>query len=407
MTIGTTASYVIYQGNGLTRQWDIPFPFLNKEDILVFLIDKHGEKTPLSGDFEIDQENKIFSYPQEDSDALPLSDEIYLLLQRKTALCQETEFLAQQSFDPQLLEQGYDKAMMIAQELAEELSRTVKFPLEKDSAETNAAAYLQRLQQAKQDAEKANQTAQESMSVASEAAQTAVKAGAAASQAVENLQHYAEVSSSARDEAVQARQEVFAMQESIGEVETAVEKSLAQSLLSAQEAQTAAANAEQSAQNLAAAQESAAQSASAAQSSAFLAQASQQAAAESAQTLQNMQDTLANKADCNLENVSGNVDFVTEQFCDGNGNWYRLYKSGWIEQGGVTSSTTTSLLKPMQDTSYTVFAVQRSTTPPTSSEGSPRGGAISATQIYVVGGAGGAAAAGGTNWIVFGQGAIQ
>ena len=49
------------------------------------------------------------------------------------------------------------------------------------------------------------------------------------------------------------------------------------------------------------------------------------------------------KANTDLSNVSANIDYVVESYDDGNGNWYRIYKSGWLEQGGVftpTNSTT-------------------------------------------------------------------
>lgn len=54
-------------------------------------------------------------------------------------------------------------------------------------------------------------------------------------------------------------------------------------------------------------------------------------------------------------------DYVVERYNNGT-NWYRVYKSGWIEQGGVTgalgynTSNTINFLKPYQNTNYSVFA---------------------------------------------------
>ena len=60
-----------------------------------------------------------------------------------------------------------------------------------------------------------------------------------------------------------------------------------------------------------------------------------------------------------------NYDFVVERYSDENGNWYRLYKSGWIEQGGVgkisNSGNTVSFLKSFADTNYTVLGNVRLT----------------------------------------------
>lgn len=35
--------------------------------------------------------------------------------------------------------------------------------------------------------------------------------------------------------------------------------------------------------------------------------------------------------------VNSNIDFVVGSYHDDNGNWYRVYKSGWCEQGGIAT----------------------------------------------------------------------
>jgi hypothetical protein len=63
--------------------------------------------------------------------------------------------------------------------------------------------------------------------------------------------------------------------------------------------------------------------------------------------------------------LGNNVDYVVESYNDGT-NWYRVYKSGWVEQGGkVTSQSallSVSLLKPYANTLYSVIASVGSTT---------------------------------------------
>lgn len=58
--------------------------------------------------------------------------------------------------------------------------------------------------------------------------------------------------------------------------------------------------------------------------------------------------------------AQADVDYVVESYKNGT-SWYRVYKSGWCEQGGRfagpvnnSSSFTVSFLKDMADTSYTV-----------------------------------------------------
>ena len=354
MTVRKIQPHVIYQGNGATTQWDIPFPFLNKEDISAFLINEKGIKTALLNDFEIDEENKIFIYPQPDIDMLPLPSQQRLLLQRKTPLSQETELLAQQSFDPKILEQGYDKAMLIAQELAAELELAVKFPLGSEQNQTDAGSYLLALKHAKEDVEQANSMAQQSVSVASSAAQTAVQATQAATQAANNLQHYAEESSTACIAAQQARQEVSQMQTHILQIHAEVQNAARETLDAAEQVEKAEVTIERTAQDLQMAQTSAAQSAQSAK-------VSQESAAASAQELLSMWEDLNNKADCDLANTRENLDFVVDKFLDENGNWYRVYKSGWVEQGGIVQSAasttkTFSFLKPFADGNYTLIA---------------------------------------------------
>ena len=65
---------------------------------------------------------------------------------------------------------------------------------------------------------------------------------------------------------------------------------------------------------------------------------------------------LSGKADTDLNNVSAGIDFVVETYHNGT-DWYRLYKSGWIVQGGVTpqgNNATVTLHKEFADTNYSI-----------------------------------------------------
>ena len=75
------------------------------------------------------------------------------------------------------------------------------------------------------------------------------------------------------------------------------------------------------------------------------------------------QQALSGKADTNLANIASNIDYVVDSYNDANGNWYRVYKSGWVEQGGISATVsataqqrfTVTLLKPMLSNSYSVL----------------------------------------------------
>ena len=67
-------------------------------------------------------------------------------------------------------------------------------------------------------------------------------------------------------------------------------------------------------------------------------------------------ETLSNKADIDLGNIPSNYDYVVaeqEPTSDNNSTWYREYKSGWVEQGGMWStseqtSATKSITLPVE-----------------------------------------------------------
>ena len=68
-------------------------------------------------------------------------------------------------------------------------------------------------------------------------------------------------------------------------------------------------------------------------------------------------EVLNGKMDNDLANLPSNIDYVVEQWADNN-NWYRVYKSGWCEQGGYNNGDITgvaysiSLFKAYRDPYY-------------------------------------------------------
>ena len=60
--ISTNISRVDYKGDGSTTEFPIPFPFIEKSDISVYLV-KDGEETLLDQDYYIDEVNKTVTYP--------------------------------------------------------------------------------------------------------------------------------------------------------------------------------------------------------------------------------------------------------------------------------------------------------------------------------------------------------
>lgn len=424
MTLSYSQAKVIYQGNGQNTKWAIPFAFLDASDLQIVRITPQGESQMVQQDFSIDlTENAVF-YPMPGSQTPPLAQGYKLMICRHTPLIQQTDFQAQQNFDPFVLEEGYDKAMMIAQEQAEALARAVKFPAHADVSSTDAAAYLQNLQQTLQQAQQAEQISLQTLEVARQGAQTAAEAAAGAADAVSLLEEYVqsgeEAKQLAQKWAVQTEAEVVPG-EGYGAKYYAA-KAAADAASAASSAEGAQLDASAAAGSASAAAGSAAQaSASAtAASSAKTAAQSAQNAAESAQTqaaassvaaassaasasqsaqkceelialagepaqkdLSNVtsiaassavQTALNAKANKDLSNgtkatqaninhiMPDTMDYVVASYADANGNWYRKYKSGWVEQGGqkdngapsASWTANISFLLPFQNTKYTL-----------------------------------------------------
>ena len=82
------------------------------------------------------------------------------------------------------------------------------------------------------------------------------------------------------------------------------------------------------------------------------------------------QEGLSGKADADLGNIPTHYDYVIERYDDEKGNWYEVWKSGRLRQGGKIARTTAgvtktiSLLKPFENTNYHVLV----TTQPDDSE---------------------------------------
>lgn len=70
-------------------------------------------------------------------------------------------------------------------------------------------------------------------------------------------------------------------------------------------------------------------------------------------------DALNNKVDLPANKSQSDVDYVVESYQNGT-SWYRVYKSGWCEQGGYVNNNTNyveiAFLKQFADTNYSIQA---------------------------------------------------
>lgn len=339
MTLSYSTGKVIYCGDGQSTHWQIPFAFLQAADLHVYVLHSDGTRARLSSGYQVDTTEKEVIYPLDTQEQAPLTAEEKLLILRRTPLQQDTQLEVQSTLDPQVLEDGYDKAMLIAQEQAEELSRAVKFPAGTADPTTDADAYLTRLEQATQTAAAADGQLQQSLSQAQQTVQTATEAAQGAQAAAGQLAQYAATAQAGAETATQQAQAVSVQAQLVAQQAEQVAGQAAAAQTAAQQAQTS--------------QTQAAQSAAAAAASA--AQAAQSAAGGG---------NMENKADKDLSNCPANYDYVVESKTPtaDDPTWYRKYKSGWLEQGGLAKNdadVTVTLLKPFADTNYSVQCTNR------------------------------------------------
>ena len=209
MTVANLKTKQIYPGDGVRRVWEIPFPFIRAEHMRLWRVDARGRAVEKTAGFTVDETEKEVTYPVEDSLELPLQAGEYLVLERQTPLTQETDLKRQAALDAQGLEDALDANVLRAQELAEGLSRALKFPVQTQGNETDAAAYITQLTDVQASAlsacGQAEQSAQQSADNAALCAQTAQESARLAVDAKAQVAQFQPQIESAKNAALQAQ----------------------------------------------------------------------------------------------------------------------------------------------------------------------------------------------------------
>lgn len=129
--INTSENRVTYLGDGNAKVFPISFPFLNREDIQATLVDEDNNTKILTSDYYIDLEAKTLTYPgyppgeekSESEQPAILKNGEKLVIKRDTALTQLSTLGDVWPFD--VTEDGLDKLTMIAQDIKDNLNRTI------------------------------------------------------------------------------------------------------------------------------------------------------------------------------------------------------------------------------------------------------------------------------------------
>ena len=171
MTISTTQTKIIYNGDGSNRRFDIPFPFLTDEDVKVFTLDAGGAQTDVSTKADISADRTYITYPANEGEPA-LGKDFRLVVMRQTALTQENDLIQQATLHKESLEKSLDKLTMISQEVQERLGRTVTMGVS-DEGEPSVANLINEMRSLYADIKAKVQTATEEAQKAIEAAVSA------------------------------------------------------------------------------------------------------------------------------------------------------------------------------------------------------------------------------------------
>ena len=165
MTVSSQTNKVIYIGNGVAKEFAIPFSFLEQEHLKVR--QKKNDIQTERTDWTVKSGNLIFA------DAPESGAEIAIV--REVPLTQETDYRDNEILHAETLERNFDKLTMQVQQLAEKSARAVTVDIFDD---TQADSLIPSIRKAVSDCQTAVETAEENVRTATEQATAATLSAA-------------------------------------------------------------------------------------------------------------------------------------------------------------------------------------------------------------------------------------
>ena len=184
MTVSSTNSKHIYNGNGVTVNWPYTFTIINTSDIKVYLTNTDAEVSEITTGFTVDELNSRVVYPAVGSGVPVLPTGWKITLVREMDLTQLLDLTRQGPLDSESLEEAYDKLTLIAQQHDEQISRCIIWAIDSTPSTVDTTAYLEQIQ--------AERTAAETAATAAETAQGLAETAQAAAETAQGLAETAE-----------------------------------------------------------------------------------------------------------------------------------------------------------------------------------------------------------------------
>ena len=182
MTVSCQTNKIIYIGNGVAKEFAIPFSFLEQQHIKVE--QKQGSVQTERTDWTVKNGNLVFAIAPESGAEIAIV--------REVPLTQETDYRDNEILHAETLERNFDKLTMQIQQLKEQAERAVTVDIFDD---TDAASLIPSIRQAVSDcaayAATAQNKAQEALTQAQTAANQAQSAATSATNAGNSETHTA------------------------------------------------------------------------------------------------------------------------------------------------------------------------------------------------------------------------
>ena len=185
MTVSTITNKVSYIGNGISKNFAIPFPFLAQEHLKVYqlLNDVRTERT----DWTLSGGNMVF-------ETAP-SENAQIVIIREVPLTQETDYRENEILAAETLERNFDTLTMQVQQLKEQAERAVTVDIFDDTdTESLIPSIRQSVSDAAEYAETATLQAQNAAQSAVLSAQNATLATQKAQECIDTLAGKADLS---------------------------------------------------------------------------------------------------------------------------------------------------------------------------------------------------------------------
>ena len=173
MTVSSQTNKIIYIGNGVAKEFAIPFSFLEQQHIKVE--QKQGSVQTERTDWAVKNGNLVFAIAPENGAEIAIV--------REVPLTQETDYRDNEILHAETLERNFDKLTMQVQQLAEKQDRAVTVDIFDD---TQAAELIPSIRKAVSDCQTAVETTTANITAAAEQVQTATAQATAAATSATN-----------------------------------------------------------------------------------------------------------------------------------------------------------------------------------------------------------------------------